>query len=215
MRKLSILLCLLVGLSFFSGCVTLEQKDYASFRKFQPKSVLVLPPLNNSIDERASYSYLSTVSQPLAEMGYYVYPVAVVDHFLKENGLPTPGEMHQIPLYKVDQIIGADAVLYIEINEYGTEYMVLQSFTTVSAAARLVDVKTGEEIWRNEATMVLNSGGNSIAEMLISAVAAQIINSSTDAAHGVSKTTNFRLMSTPGQGLILGHRHPKFGLEQL
>ena len=218
MRNLSTLSCLLAGLAFLSGCVTApEQKDYTSFRQFQPKSVLVLPPLNNSIDEKATYSYLSTVSQPLGEMGYYVYPVAVVDHFLKENGLPTPGEMHQIPLNKVDQIIGADAVLYLEINEYGTKYMILDSSTTVSAVARLVDVKTGQEIWMNEARLVVssNDGGGGIAAMLINAAISQVLNSATDAAHGVSRTTNARLMSTKGQGLLYGPRHTLHGTEEL
>jgi hypothetical protein len=45
--------------------------------------------------------YLSTLTKPLAEKGYYVLPVAVIDQFLKENGLPTPAEMNGIPLEKI------------------------------------------------------------------------------------------------------------------
>ena len=44
-------------------------------------------PLNASPDVKATYSYLSTVTRPLAERGYYVFPVAVVDQVLKDNGL--------------------------------------------------------------------------------------------------------------------------------
>ena len=140
----NLLFCVL--LCFFCSCTTTPDKDYTTFRRLQPKSILVLPPINNDFDERASYGYLSTVSSPLAEHGYYVFPVAVIDHFLKENGLPIPYEMHQIPLKKVDEIIGADAVLYIVIEEYGTDYHILSSDTTVSVNARLVDVKTGQDI---------------------------------------------------------------------
>lgn len=71
----------------------------------------VLPPLNQDTDIKDTYDCLSTVTRPLAEMGYYVHPVAVVDQFMKENGLPTAGEMHQVPLDKIRDIIGADAVL--------------------------------------------------------------------------------------------------------
>ena len=216
MRNLITFLCLAAVASVFSGCVTKpDPKDYTTFRKLQPKSVLVLPPLNNDVDERACYGYLSTVGEPLAEQGYYVYPVAVVDHFLKENGMPTPGEMHQVPLHKVDQIIGADAVLYVEINEYGTDYLLLDSQTTVSVNARLVDVKTAQQIWNGEASFTQSSGGNSLAEMLVSAAISQIINSSTDAAHGVSRTTNQALVNQPGQGLLYGHRHPMHGQDKL
>lgn len=207
---------LILFLSALSGCVTPpEPKDYTQYRKYRPKSILVLPPLNNSIEGNATYSYLSTVTMPLAEQGYYVYPVAVVDNFLKENGMPTPGEMHQVSLAKVDQIVGADAVLYIVIDEYGTEYQVFNSSTTVAATARLVDVKTGKELWSDTEITVMDSsaGSGGLAEMLVAAAISQVINSSTDAAHGVSKTTNHRLFRTETQGLLYGHRHTKFGSE--
>ncbi len=117
-RRLTLSASVATILLFLVGCETVS-KDYTLFREHQPRSILVIPPLNESVDESASYGYLSTVTQPLAEMGYYVFPVAVIDQFLKENGLPTPGEMHDIPLDKIDEIIGADAVLYITIKEYG------------------------------------------------------------------------------------------------
>ena len=69
------------------GCATTPY-DYAPYRQHMPRSILVLPPLNESVEVNAPYSYLSTVTRPLAECGYYVFPVAVIDAFLKDNGLP-------------------------------------------------------------------------------------------------------------------------------
>ncbi len=62
-------------------------------------------------DSVATYGWLSTVTRPLAEAGNYVFPVAVVDELLRQNGMQTPGEMHTVPLDKVREIIGADASL--------------------------------------------------------------------------------------------------------
>ncbi|MEO0510010.1 MAG: GNA1162 family protein [Verrucomicrobiota bacterium] len=216
--KHSILSVFLLGLSAiaFTGCVTTPlPKDYTQFRQHQPKSILVLPPLNNSIEENASYSYLSTVTQPLAEQGYYVYPVAVTDAFLKENGMPTPGEMHQISLDKIEEVIGADAVLYIVVENYGSKYQIVDSSTTVSAQASLVDVDTGIELWSRRVTTVQSSsaGSGGIAEMLLAAAISQVINSSLDAAHGVSRTNNQRMFTEAGQGLLIGPRHAEFGSE--
>ena len=74
--RISVLVCILL----LTGCVPSQQNiDYTAFRASKPRSILVLPPLNNSPDVRATYSYLSTVTQPLAEAGYYVFPVALVD----------------------------------------------------------------------------------------------------------------------------------------
>lgn len=206
------------GLLFvFCSCSTIPDKDYTTFRKLQPKSILVLPPINNDFDIRASYSYLSTVSSPLAEHGYYVFPVAVIDQFLKENGLPMPDEMHQIPLAKIDEIIGADAVFYVIIEEYGTDYNILSSDTTVTVSARLVDVGTGQEIWEgNERVIVSSSSGSSgIIEMMVSALVTQVVNSSTDAARDVSAAVNFQLITEKGQGLLYGPRHELFGMDEL
>src|SRR5262245_6417390 len=76
------------------GCVTAPY-DYTNYRLHPPRSIVVLPPLNQSTAVEATYGYLTTVTRPLAERGYYVFPIAVVDQFLKENGLPSAGEMHQ------------------------------------------------------------------------------------------------------------------------
>ena len=82
----------------FTGCAIKQADvDYSAFRQHQPKSILVLPPLNNTSDLRATYSVMASTTLPLAEAGYYVFPVALVDQTFKENGLVNPGEMHQAP----------------------------------------------------------------------------------------------------------------------
>lgn len=192
-------------LLFCLGCAT-QPMDYTNFRKFHPRSILVIPPLNNSTDIKGIYSCLASVTQPIAEMGYYVFPVVVIDEFLKENGMPTPGEMHQIPLKKVSEIINADAVLYITIENYGTKFQVLASNTQVTLKARLVDTKTGTLLWSGANTQVDSgdSGSGGLTSMLVYAVASQIINSSTDRSHQICRMTNSALFTDQNRGLLRG-----------
>src|SRR5437868_8617491 len=96
-----------VGL-LLAACQTVKPYDYTNFRAHPPRSILVLPPLNESTAIEGTYGYLTTVTRPVAERGYYVFPVAVVAQFMKENGLPTAHEMHEAPLAKVAEITGAD-----------------------------------------------------------------------------------------------------------
>jgi len=203
-----------MALVFISGCAT--PKDYTAFRQHAPRSVLVLPPLNESLDIKATYGVLSTVTRPLSEMGYYVYPVAVIDQLLKENGLPTAGEMHQIPLDKIHEIIGADAVLYMTVEEYGTKYSIIDSSTIVRLLARLVDVETGNLLWNGHVDVRVsgsqNSGGGLIGALVASAVN-QVIASGTDQAHDVAAQANGRLLTTRGQGLLYGPYNPNFGTD--
>ena len=207
-RHLRLGLCGLALTVMLTGCVT--PYDYTNFRAHPPRSILVLPPLNESTAVEGTYGYLSTVTMPLAEMGYYVYPVVVVDQFMKENGLPTAGEMHQAPLDKIRDIFGADAVLYVTLKQYGTKYQVINSATIVTVKARLVDTKTGLVLWEGTATAQQNSGGsgNIFADLIVAAVD-QAINSSTDQAHDVSRMANTLLLTPKDRGLLYGPYYPK------
>lgn len=195
-----------VWIALLCGCAT--PRDYTQYYEHFPQSILVIPPLNESTDIRATYSVLSTLTRPLAERGYYVFPVAVVDQFLQENGLPTPGEMHQIPLDKVDSIIGADAVLYVTINDYGTKYLVVDSTTQVSLTARLVDVKTGIQLWSGHADYAESSsgGGNNIFAAMIAAALNQVVADTTDQARSAAEEASAQLASS----LLNGPYHPEF-----
>ncbi|HBX57746.1 MAG TPA: hypothetical protein DEH10_20550, partial [Pseudomonas sp.] len=108
---------LLIGL--LSGCATPTPYDYTAFEQNKPNSILVLPPVNKSPDIKATYSMLSQVTYPLAEAGYYVLPVALVDETFKQNGLTNADEMHMAPPAKLREIFGADAALYIDVTRYG------------------------------------------------------------------------------------------------
>lgn len=194
------------------GCAAPAPTDYSIYRAHLPRSVLVLPPLNQSVQVNAPYSYLSTVSQPLAEAGYYVFPVAVVDAFMKENGLPTPGEMHAAPLDKIGEVFGADAVLYVQIDDYGQKYQVLSSTTVVKAQAKLVDVSTGATLWEGRVQVAQGSGdsGGGLIGMLVTAAVAQMIQTTSDSARPLAAQANAQMMSDPNHGLLLGPYHPGY-----
>ena len=186
--------------------------DYTELMRSAPRSIVVIPPINNSIEVDAPYVFLSTISRPLAEKGYYVYPVAIIDTFLKENGLPTPEEMNSIPLDKIRQHIGADAVLYVTIEEWGQKYQVIASTTVVRATMRLVDTRTGTQLWNASAHAEQGSdSGQGLAAALISALVEQIAGSLSDRTPGVARTANNAAINHPDTGLLNGPYIPVSG----
>jgi hypothetical protein len=202
--KLLSLLCITL---LTSGCVTTQPYDYSAFERSKPRSIVVIPPNNNSLDVNAPYIYLSTLTRPLAEKGYYVFPVAVIDHFLKENGLPTPAEMNGIPLDKIGEHIGADAVLYISIEDWGQKFQVIQSVATVQATLRLVDVKTGELLWNTTATAKKSSGdgGGGLIGALLSAVVTQVLASTiSDPTPELARRANNVAINSKARGMLNG-----------
>jgi hypothetical protein len=194
-----------------AGCPEVAPPDYGPYRAHMPRSLVVLPPLNETTSVDAPYAYLSTVSRPLAECGYYVLPVAVVDAFMKENGLPTPGEMQAVSLEKLHEVLGADAVLYVTITEWGQKYRVISSDTVVKAEVKLVDVGTGTTLWTGTAfgQQSSSAGQTDPIAILISAVITQVLASFTDPAHDLARRANGAMVFNPRQGLLLGPFHPR------
>ena len=190
-----------------SGCATVEPYDYTALKANAPRSILVMPPMNNSVEVTAPYSFLSTITAPLAESGYYVFPVSVIDTFLKENGLPTPAEMNSVPLEKIDEIIGADAVLYVSIDDWGQKYNVLSSITVVKGHLKLVSVKTGDLLWDAPifAQHDPNSGnGNGLVGALVGAIVSQIAGEISDNTPLVSRMANNMAINANQRGLLYG-----------
>jgi hypothetical protein len=89
---------------------------------------------------------------------------------LKENGVPGPYEMHQVSLKKHKEIFGADAVLYVTIEEWGTQYLVLGSKTSVRITYKLIDTQSGATIWQMDQRVEDSSGGSgNLTAALVSA----------------------------------------------
>ena len=211
--SLAALLCL-AALPLLGGCATTHPYDYTNFRAHPPRSILILPPLNESTVIEGTYGYLSTVSRPVAELGYYVFPVEEIDRFIKENGMPTAGEMHQAPLNRVREVTGADAVLLVTLEQYGSHYHVLNSTTVVKVRAQLLDTHSQVLLWEGQGeAQQSGSGSGSLLADLIAAAVVQAINSKTDPAHQVSRLANANLFNAKDAGLPFGPYSPKYNRE--
>lgn len=207
----------LLAAGLAGGCIRPKPFDYGPFLDHMPRSVLVLPPLNESPEAAASDLYLPTVTRALAERGYYVFPIVVVDRMMKENGLPTPGEMHQVPLTKLREVFGADAVLYLTVTDWGTSYRVLESRTTVTVVGRLVDIASGTTLWQGQQTAIRSSNqGNQggLIGALVGAAVNQVLAAAFDPSQDLARQANVFLFTNTRQGLLLGPRHPGFAAEQ-
>ena len=214
MNRFAGIFALLMAL-VMTGCATPKSYDYTAYKQSRPKSILVLPPQNHSPDVKATYSMLSQVTFPLAESGYYVFPVAVVDETFRQNGLTEPADIHAVAPARLRQIFGADAALYIDIKDYGTSYMVLSSNTIVTADAKLVDLKTGQLLWSGTATASSgeqDSSSSSLVGMMVQAVVNQIAHTITDKGHEIAGITSVRLLSAGHpNGILFGPKSPAYG----
>ncbi len=214
MKKNVIQVVSLVALSLIlSGCAV-KPRDNTAFKEGIPKSILVLPPANESPDVRASESVYSQVTKPLAESGYYVFPVAVVSETFKSNGLAEPSDIQAVNLAKISEVFGPDAVLYLNVREYGTKYRIISSESRVTVDGKLLNAKNGKLLWSGTATASSSeqsSSGGGIVATLIQAAVKQIINSATNQSHKIASVTTHRLLNADSPNSIPhGPRSPRY-----
>ena len=208
------LLAISLAAAVLGACATAPPYDYTAFRQNRPVSMLVLPPLNETPDVVATYGVLSQVTLPLAEAGYYVVPVSLMDETFRQNGLNNPAEVHDVSPAKLREIFGADAAVYIKVTQYGTSYAVVASDTRVTAQARIVDLRTGDLLWLGSATAASsenkssNQGG--LVGLLVQAIVTQIVETATDTSIVYAGVASQRLLSPRKNGVLYGPRSPNY-----
>ena len=200
-----------------SSPAPLPVDPYAAYKESRPRSILVMPPVNRSPDTMAQATFLSTATIPLAESGYYVIPVALSQEMFRQNGVTIAEEANAISFGRLYEIFGADAALYITVSRYGVRFVLVNSIVEAEASARLIDLKTGEELWSGKSRAELKSNNSNSGDLLTAIIGAaldQISNTISDRAYDMGKTVNNKMLSAGYKNSILyGPYHPKFGTE--
>jgi hypothetical protein len=177
-------------------------------------SLLVLPPVNDSADLLGSPAVMTQAVAPLAELGYYVFPVILVQESFRENGLTTPNDIQDVSTQKLKEIFGADAAVYIKVKQYGTKYNIVASESRVTVEGRIVDLRSGQQIWAGEATASSSESDTSsqggLAGLLIKALVNQIVGQVSDASFTYAAIANQRLFAMPKFGIPAGPRSPRY-----
>jgi hypothetical protein len=198
---------IIILLFSFLGCVTTPTRDYTKFNGASPKSILIVPMVNRSVEITAPDYCLSTITIPLANRGYYVFPVNMVKRLLEDDGLSDANLVHNATVEKLANLFGADAVLYVTINQWDAKYMVLTTQVTVSLSYVIKDGKTGDSIWEHNETMIYTpqhqSSGNAIADLIIMAINAAVTRAAPNYVP-LAQQANFRAFSYPGREIPPG-----------
>ncbi|HEX4583468.1 MAG TPA: GNA1162 family protein [Burkholderiaceae bacterium] len=170
-----------LGLMIFAlllaGCATKPQNDLSAFRAANPRSILVVPVVNKSLDVDAPTYMLSTLPVPLAEKGYYVFPVNTTKFVLEQEGFYEGERVQQQPPEVLAKLFGADAVLFVTINQWDAQYILLSTTVTVDFDYRLVG-KDGTELWKTRQVMKYSpqstNTGNLIGNLVAAAIQAAV-----------------------------------------
>lgn len=151
-----------------------KRYDYTQLRTEAPRSILVVPVTNKSVDVNAPDYFLATIATPLAERGYYVFPVNMVKSVLSDDGLSDANLVHAGDPRRLGELFGTDAVMYISIERWDARYAVLSTAVTVELTYTMKSAHTGQELWSNHQHVVYQpqANGGGIAGLIANAIVA-------------------------------------------
>jgi hypothetical protein len=205
--KLSHIVLLAVVLTTSFGCALQNSNTQDKFLSAAPRSILIVPVVNQSVEVTATDYMLATITIPLAERGYYVFPINLVKRVLEDDGLADSSLVHSAPASKLANLFGADAVLYITINRWDAQYMLLTTKVTVEMNYQIRCGKTNEVLWENTEQMVYmpsNSGGGGIGTLVVMAVNAAITKAAPNYMPLAHQANAKALNTYPGSGIPFG-----------
>ena len=208
-RRLAPFLLATLAVALLAGCATPPRKDYSAFRAADPHSILVVPVVNNTVNVEAPGLFLSTLPIPVAERGFYVFPVRMVKRVLEDEGLGDPDQVHSADTARLCSLFGADAVLYVTIEEWTAQYIILDTTTIVKFDYVMKDGKTGDVIWKRRHGRVQSASAGA-RDPFSALIAAAIAKASPDYLP-LARQANDQVFSTQGVGLPPGPYHTLYG----
>lgn len=194
-----------------AGCATVPQtKDYTAFRSANPRSILIVPPINRSPAVGAPEFVLATLPIPVAEQGYYVFPVVLVKRVLEDEGLADADFVHGSDPVRLCGLFGADSVLYVTVEDWVVAMAGFDVSVNVELDYVLKGCRTGDILWRERKRMSARGGSNDpLASLLANATLRRLPENWVFLPK--VRAMNVDAFTTPGQGLPAGPYHEGFG----
>jgi hypothetical protein len=169
------LLSLIASALCLTGCSTpapvINQEQQQKFTTQKPRSIAVVPVINRSADVRAGNFFMASLTPILAEWGYYVPPVNALKTFLSDQGLSDAALLHQADARKLKDIVNSDAVLFVEIKDWSSQYILLDTTVKINLKYQLRSTVTNDILWeaQEERNVSTGGGGNNLIVALINA----------------------------------------------
>lgn len=200
------LLCTLFAA--LTGCAGLGSNEprpdpYPVLTQEQPKSILVLPAINESTAADAPDYYSVTIAPILSGRGYYVMPQEITTEILRAEGITDGRQLEGVTPAKFGQLFGADSVMFVHIKEWDTNYYVLGGNVTVAADYELKSTKSGATLWSNSARHVVPTDDSNSGNLLVDLIATAVKTAVQDYMPVAQQVNAVALAPLP-----LGIKHP-------
>lgn len=193
------------------GCAEIETKMQAYPKMYSPSekpiSMLVVPVVNKSTAADAPDLINSTLTVPFADNGYYVLPISIVSDIFKREGITEGSQILGLPAAVFKNNFGADSVLYITINAWDTNYVVVAANVTVGMSYVLVSTADNSVLWSYDQQIVVNTGQQQSSGIILLDIIQTAVNTAVTDYIPIARQVNATAVAT----MPYGKYHPMAG----
>ncbi len=185
---------------------------YKGIYEEKPVSVLLMPPINRSVNVEAKEYFHSTLNIPIANAGYYVIPPFLSMKILKKESAYDAELFFNSSLTKFSEIFGADVVVFTIIHKW--DKSALAAKVEVEVEYIFKSTKTNKVIYTRKGNVTYDTTINSdeedgFAGILLS-VAASAINTAVIQYMDIARTCNTYTF----KDLPAGKYSPNYGTDR-
>jgi parallel beta-helix repeat protein len=141
--------------SMFEG----EYKVDPYFEKSKPRSVAVLPFVNNTAGQQGSETVRRGFFNHFSSLPYKEMKTYAIDDRLARAGLTDPKVIARKSPQELGRILDVDAVVYGDISNFDKLYLAVYSQVSVGAELRMYETKTGHFLWSGKHVARIHEGG--------------------------------------------------------
>ncbi|MEG1543923.1 MAG: DUF799 family lipoprotein [Tannerellaceae bacterium] len=197
--SLFFLLALLVSSCSTPAGLTLG-KNYPKMYESKPTSILIMPPINKTVNVDAKEFFYTSMAQPLCEKGYYVISPFLAMDMLKSESAYDSEMFINSNLTSFKQVFGADAALFTIINKWSKS--TIGNSITVNIEYILKSTTSNEILFTRKGDLTIDTsvstgtGGGTLGALLD--LAASAVNTAlTDKVIAARRCNNYVLRDLP------------------
>lgn len=154
------LLCFMAMVGCTAKKTNLNQElSNAVARNSYPRSIAVLPFGNRTEVEGLEDFVRVTFYSHMCAHPYRDIELQLVDQKLRERKITDFNRLRKMSVRKLGRILGCDAVIFGEVNEFGRIFAGIYSQMAVGASITIWDTRTGRKIWEDEYVERHHEGG--------------------------------------------------------
>lgn len=186
-----------------SVTTTTRRTAYPKMYEERPASILIMPPINETNHVEAKEFFFTSLAQPLAERGYYVFSPFLSMELLQQESANDAEVFVEGSMKPFLDFFGTDAVLFTRIKKWEKASLLSQMYVEVEYI--LKSAKTDEIIFQKSANVTVDlsvNSGNGLMDLLAGAISTAV----TDKIVAARKANRFILADMP-----FGRYSPEYG----